>query len=75
VRIHFEVVLVLVLLLAIGGVVWIGRSLEQKERVVLAVAFVLGLVYLGMTLTERGLLGNRTSDDSSRSVPDPVSVP
>lgn len=46
--------------LAVFGLMRFGRTLEPGQRWVLAVVFILGLVWLGFTLVNAGLLGRAT---------------
>ena len=52
--------ILLALALAVFGVIRLAQSLEPKQRIVLILAFVCGLVYLTLTLIQWGLLGQRT---------------
>jgi hypothetical protein len=49
--------MLVVLALAIWGVVYLARSLEPKQRVVLVLVFIAALVYLILKLVELGILG------------------
>jgi hypothetical protein len=55
---------VLLILVAFGfavfGVIRLASTLEPRQRVVLVLVFVLGLVYLIVKLQQLGLLGHRT---------------
>ena len=46
--------------LAVFGLVRFGRTLEPGQRWVLALVFVLGLIWLGIRLINAGLLGRAT---------------
>jgi len=47
--------------LAVIGIVRLGRSLEARQRVLLVAVFVLAVVYLVRKLMQFGLLGLHTA--------------
>jgi hypothetical protein len=53
--------LVITLVLAVIGVVRLGRTLEPGQRVVLVAVFLLGIVCAINKLMQLGLLGRQTS--------------
>ena len=53
--------MLVVLALTIWGVVYLARSLEPKQRVVLVLVFIAALVYLILKLVELGILGRATT--------------
>jgi hypothetical protein len=48
------------LVLAVIGVIRLASTLEPRQRVVLILVFVFGLVYLTLKLNQLGLIGHRT---------------
>jgi len=56
------VVLLVVAVLAIFGVVRLGRTLEPKQRVVLVIAFSCVLAYVLFQLVHLGYLGQHTDN-------------
>jgi uncharacterized Tic20 family protein len=56
-----SVLLILVaLVLAVIGVIRLAATLEPRQRVVLILVFILGLIYLALKLSQLGLVGHRT---------------
>ena len=56
------VVLLAVLLLAIFGIVRLGRTLEPRQRVVLVIVFICAIAYVLFQLVQLGYLGQRTDN-------------
>jgi uncharacterized membrane protein len=56
------VVLLAVLLLAIFGIVRLGRTLEPRQRVVLVIVFIGVIAYVLFQLVQLGYLGQRTDN-------------
>jgi predicted permease len=56
------VIILAVLVLAIFGVVRLGRTLEPKQRVVLVIAFICAIAYVLFQLAQLGYLGQRTDN-------------
>ena len=53
--------------LAVFGVIRFASTLEPRQRVVLILVFVVGLVLLVLKLTDLGLLGRRTGATGNES--------
>jgi hypothetical protein len=53
--------------LAIVGIIRLGRDLTPGQRVVLVAVFILGVVWLLLSLLNAGLLGRRTTGPGPRS--------
>ena len=51
-----------VLVLAIFGVVRLGRTLEPKQRVVLVIVFICAIAYVLFQLVQLGYLGQHTDN-------------
>jgi predicted permease len=56
------VIILAVLVLAIFGVVRLGRTLEPKQRVVLVIAFICAIAYVLFQLAQLGYLGQHTDN-------------
>jgi len=54
------ILMLLAVAAVVGAAVYIGRTLEPVQRVVLAVALILGFVYVVRKAMEMGLLGRHT---------------
>ena len=48
------------LVLAVIGVIRLASTLEPRQRVVLILVFLFGLIYLTLKLNQLGLVGHRT---------------
>jgi len=48
------------LVLAVIGVIRLASTLEPRQRVVLILVFLSGLIYLTLKLNQLGLVGHRT---------------
>lgn len=56
------VVILAVMVLAIFGLVRLGRTLEPKQRVVLVIAFICAVAYVLFRLVQLGYLGQHTDN-------------
>ena len=56
------VVFLAVLVLAIFGIVRLGRTLEPRQRVVLVIVFIGVIAYVLFQLVQLGYLGQRTDN-------------
>ena len=56
------VLILVVLVLAIFGVVRLGRTLEPKQRVVLVIVFICAIAYVLSQLVQLGFLGRHTDN-------------
>jgi hypothetical protein len=56
------VIILAVLVLAIFGVVRLGRTLEPKQRVWLVIVFICAIAYVLVQLVQLGYLGQRTDN-------------